>query len=159
MVAQERKLPRVCWFEVERIWGGGTDLGRLGGAFAPGGTAEALFFFFDSDAEGFQELHVLIADFEFGIGRESGNQGSLVGGFFALLADADGGFENQEYVVSAFFDAGDDFGDLFGIGERLVDGFAEFLHELFELLVHLVPPIAGCLAPNIPTIVWMPARP
>jgi len=33
----------------------------------------------------------------------------------------------------------DDLGDLFGIGERFVDGFAEFLHQIFELLVHVVP--------------------
>jgi hypothetical protein len=122
-------------------------LGRLGGAFAPAGTAEAalstslsFFLFFDLDAERFQELQILIADFELGIGGQSGDEGSFVGGFFALLADADGGFENQENIVTALFDAGDNFGDLFGIGERLVDGFAEFLHELFELLIQLVPP-------------------
>ena len=46
---------------------------------------------------------------------------------------------DQENIVAALFDAGDNLGDLFGIGERLVDGFAEFLHELFELLVHWVP--------------------
>ena len=154
----------------ERMSRDGTDSGSLSGAYAAAVTAEGLrrakpkggclyigpisglllFFLFDSDAEGFQELHVLIADFEFGIGRQSGNEGSLVGGFFALLADADGSFENQENVVATLLDAGDDFGDLFGIGERLVDGFAEFLHELFELLVHLVPrsPVAWL---NMPT--------
>ncbi len=110
-----------------------------------------IFFFFDFDAEGFEELEILVADFEFGIGGEGGDERSLVGGFFALLADADGGFEDQEDVVAAFFDAGDDFGDLFGIGERLVDGFAEFLHELFELLVHLVPRSLSAVALNIPT--------
>jgi len=97
------------------------------------------FFFFDFDAERFQELEILVADFEFGVGGESGDEGSFVGGFFALLAYADGGFEDEEDVVTAFFDAGDDFGDLFGVGERFVDGFAEFLHELFELLVQWVP--------------------
>ena len=107
-------------------------------------TAEAavlhgLFFFLDFDTERFEELEILIVDFEFGIGGESGDQGSLVGGFFALLAHADGGFEHQKNVVTAFFDAGDDFGDLFGIREGLVDGFAEFFHELLELLVHMVP--------------------
>jgi hypothetical protein len=101
-----------------------------------------LFFFFDFDAEGFQEFEILVADFEFGVGGESSDQGSLVGGFFALLADADGSFEDQKNVVAAFFDAGDDFGDLFGIGKRFVNGFAEFLHELFELLVHVVPLLA-----------------
>ncbi len=104
------------------------------------------FFFFDFDSEGFQELQILVADFELGVGGEGGDKRSLVGGFLALLADADRSFEDQENIVSTFFDAGDNFGDLFGIGERLVDGFAEFLHELFELLVHAVPPIAVCTA-------------
>ena len=103
-----------------------------------------LFFFFDLDAEGFQELEIGVADFEFRIGRERGDEGSLVGGFFTLLADADGGFEDQENIVAAFFDAGDNFGDLFGIGKGFVDGLAEFLHELFELLVHLVPRSPSC---------------
>jgi hypothetical protein len=109
-----------------------------------------LFFFFDFDAEGFEEFEILVADFEFGVGGEGGDEGSLVRGFFALLADADGGFEDQENVIAAVFDAGDDFGDLFGLGERLVDGFAELLHELLELLVHLVPRLASAWAANIP---------
>ena len=58
---------------------------------------------------------------------------------FALLADADGGFEDQKNVVAAFLDAGDDFGDLLGIGQRSVDGFAQFLHELLQLLIHASP--------------------
>jgi hypothetical protein len=99
--------------------------------------------FFDLDAQGFQEFEVLIADFEFGIAAEGGDQGSLVGGFVAGLADADGGFEYQENVVAAFFDAGDDFGDLIGVGERLVDGFPQFLHELLEFLVHAIPLVPG----------------
>jgi hypothetical protein len=97
------------------------------------------FFFFDFDAEGFQEFEILVVDFEFRIGGEGSDEGSFVGGFFALLADADGGFEDQEDVVATLFNSRDDFGDLFGIGERLVDGLAEFLHELFELLIHWVP--------------------
>ena len=111
---------------------------RAGGA----GISTSLFFFFlfDLNAEGLEELEILIVDLEFGIGGESGNKGSLVGSFFTLLADADGGFEDEKDVVTALFDAGDDFGDLFGVGKRLVDGLAEVLHELLELLVHLVPP-------------------
>ena len=65
-----------------------------------------------------------------------GNQRSLVGRLLALLADADGGFEDQEDVVSAFFDAGDNFRDLLRIRKRLVDGVAEFLHQLLELWIH-----------------------
>src|SRR5579863_5233946 len=90
----------------------------------------------DFDAQGLEELQVLIADFEFGIAAEGGDQGSFVGGFVAGLADADGGFEHQKNVVAAVLDTGDDFGNLVGVGQRLVDRFAKFLHELLEFLVH-----------------------
>ena len=41
--------------------------------------------------------------------------------------------------LTTFLDAGHDFGDRFGIGKRLVDRFAEFFHELFQLLIHESP--------------------
>src|SRR4029077_11225646 len=85
------------------------------------------------------KFQILIADLEFGVGAEGGNQGSLVGGVLALLADANGGFENEENVVAAFLDAGNDFGDRFGIGQRLIDRFSEFFHELLQLLIHESP--------------------
>ena len=75
-----------------------------------------LVFFADLDAERLEKLHILIADLEFGIAAEGGDQGSLVRGVLALFADADGSFENQENVVAAFLDAGNDLGDRFGIG-------------------------------------------
>src|SRR6202521_3283755 len=93
----------------------------------------------DLDAQRLEKLQILIADLEFSIRAEGGDQGSLVGGVFALLADADGGFENEENVVAAFLDAGNDFGDRFGIGKRLVDRFSEFFHELLQLLIHESP--------------------
>ena len=71
--------------------------------------------------------------------RNIDNKGRFIRGLVALLADPDRGFEHQKNIVAAFFDAGDDFGDLFGIGERFVDGFAQFFHELLELLIHAVP--------------------
>ena len=63
----------------------------------------------------------------------------LVGRVFALLADANRGFEDEKNVVAAFLDAGNDFGDRFGIGQRLVDRFSEFFHELLQLLIHESP--------------------
>jgi hypothetical protein len=96
-------------------------------------------FVVDLDAERLEKFKILIADLELGIGAEGRYQGSLVGGVFALLADADGGFENEENVVAAFLDTGNDFGDRFGVGQRLVDRFSEFFHELFQLLIHESP--------------------
>jgi len=78
----------------------------------------ALLFFFlflDLDPQRFQELQILVVDLKFRIGRERSDEGSLVGGFFALLAHADGGFEDQKNIVAAFLDSGDDFSDLFGV--------------------------------------------
>src|SRR4029077_11413563 len=54
-------------------------------------------------------------------------------------AYADRGFEYQENVVAAFFDAGDNFGDCFRVRKRFVYGFAEFFHQLLKLLIHVVP--------------------
>src|ERR1700722_1614440 len=82
-----------------------------------------LFLFLNFDAKGLEKLQILVVDFEFGVGGQRSNEGSFVGSFFALLADADGRFEDKKNVVAAFFDPGDDFGDLFGIRERLVDRF------------------------------------
>ena len=62
----------------------------------------------------FEKLQILIADLEFGIGAESGDQGSLVAGVFALFADADRGFEDEENIVAAFLNAGNDIGDVLG---------------------------------------------
>jgi len=98
-----------------------------------------VFFFFDLDSKGLEKLQILIANLQLGIGAERGDQRSLVGSVFALLADPYRSFENEENVVAAFLDAGHDFGDRFGIGQRLVDRFAEFFHELFQLLIHESP--------------------
>ena len=59
------------------------------------------------DAERLEEFQVLVVDLEFRIGGQGRDQRSLIGRFFALLADADSRFENQEDVVSTLLDAGD----------------------------------------------------
>ncbi len=90
--------------------------------------ANWLLFVLDFDAKLLQELEILVVDLELGVGGESGDERSFVGRLFALLADTNGGFKDQKNVVAALFDARDYFGNLFRIGERFVDGFAEFLH-------------------------------
>jgi hypothetical protein len=97
------------------------------------------FFFFDLDAERFQELQILVADFEFWIRGKRGNQGSLVRGLFALLAHSDGGFKNEEDVISAVFDPGNNLGNLLGVRQGFVDRIAEFFHQLLQLWIHGPP--------------------
>ena len=125
-------------------------------SFAPAGTAEAAvatgLFFFDLDAERLQELEILIVDFKFRVGGKSGNQRRFVGGLFSLLAYSDGGLKDEENVVAALFDARDDFGDLFGIRKRFVDGLAKFLHEFFESIVHWVPLMAFFKPPYVHSV-------
>src|ERR1700691_4052670 len=77
--------------------------------------AQNELFFFDFDTEGFQELKILIVDLKFGVGRECGDDSGFIRGFVALLADPDRGFKDQKNIVAAFLNAGDDFGDLFGV--------------------------------------------
>ena len=98
-----------------------------------------MLLFIDLDAQRLQKFKVLVVDLEFRIRGQSGHQRSLVRRFFSLLAHPDGGFEDQEDIVSTFFDAGDNLRDLLGVGERFVDGVAEFLHELLELWIHWAP--------------------
>jgi len=88
-------------------------------------------FFLNLDPQRFQEFQVLIADFKLWVGTERGDEGSLVAAGDALLADPDGGFEDEENIVAAFLDsAGDDFGDLFGIGQRLVNWLRPVLSSI-----------------------------
>jgi len=89
-------------------------------------------FFFDLDPERFQELQILVVDFKFRVRGKGCNERRFVGRLFSLLAHSDGSFEDQKNIVAAFFDAGDDFGDLLGIRERFVDGFAKFLISSFS---------------------------
>jgi hypothetical protein len=91
------------------------------------------------DAQRLEKFQILIADLEFRIRTEGGDQGSLVGGALALFADADGGFENKKNIVAAFLDAGNNLGDLLGIGQRSVNRFSKFFHELLQLLIHESP--------------------
>ena|SRR5580765_3563264 len=95
--------------------------------------------FLDFDAKRFQELQVLVADLELGVSAESGDEGSLVAAGDTLFANPDGGFEDEKNIVAAFLDAGYDFGNLLRVGQRLIDGFAQFLHELLQLRIHETP--------------------
>jgi hypothetical protein len=96
-------------------------------------------FFFDFNAKRFQKFQVLVADLELGVGAEGGNQGSLVAAGHALFADTDGGLEDEKNIVTAFLDASYDFGNLLRVSQRLIDGFAQFLHELLQLRIHETP--------------------
>ena len=56
-------------------------------------------------------------------------------GFFVLvlfgtLVESDGGFQNQEDVITGAFDLPNRGGDTVGIGERFVDRIPQFLHEI-----------------------------
>src|SRR5438105_2679379 len=94
---------------------------------------------FDLDSQGLQELEILLADFEIRIAGQGSDHRGFVAGFFAGTADANCGFEHQENIVTAIFDPGDDVRNLFRISKRLVDGFAQFFHQVLQLLVHESP--------------------
>lgn len=67
-----------------------------------------------------------------------------VGGFGLDLVKADGGFEHEEDVEALLADVSDDPGDVFRLGDGLVDGLAEFLDQVFDFLVQCQPPGAFC---------------
>src|ERR1017187_6013602 len=76
-----------------------------------------VLLFFNLNAQRLQEFEILVADLELRIRRQRGDERGFIGRFFALLADADGSFEDQEDVVATLLDAGDNFRDLLGIGK------------------------------------------
>lgn len=82
---------------------------------------------FDFDSEGLQELNVLIADLQLRVAGQSSDHGTLIR-LLAWAADANRRFEHQENVVAAIFDPGNHVSNLVRVGQRLVDGFAKFLH-------------------------------
>ena len=66
----------------------------------------------DLDAQRLEEFEILIADLEL-----RGHQRRLFAGLLTRLADSDGSFEHQEYVVTALFDPGNDIGNGLGISQ------------------------------------------
>ena len=55
----------------------------------------------------------------------------------AFTTYANGRFKDQENFVAVFFNAGNDFSNLLGLGNALVDSVAKLFHKLLELRVHL----------------------
>ena len=69
--------------------------------------------------------------------RRSGG-GTVGSGSDSTSLEADGGFEHQHDVEALFTDVLDDAGDVLGLGDGLVNGFAEFLDEVFDLLIDVL---------------------
>ena len=74
-------------------------------------------------------------------------------GFVVAAVETDGGLQHQKDIVAAGLDPGDDLGDLVGFRQGLVDGIAEFLHELLQFVVHEPLPFAGD-SPSAETITF-----
>jgi len=67
---------------------------------------------------------------------------------FVALVEADRGFEHEEDVVAGALDFPDGLGDAVGVGKRLVDRVAEFLHQFFESVVQGSPGILSLFQDN-----------
>ena len=63
--------------------------------------------------------------------------GGLCGflGFGFDLVEADGGLEHKENIKTLFANVFDDPSDVFRLRDRLVDCFAKFLYQVFDLLI------------------------
>ncbi len=59
----------------------------------------------------------------------------FVGGFVPPI-EADGRFQNQKHVIPGALDFADRLRDPVGLGEGIVDGIPQFLHEVLQWLVH-----------------------
>ena len=58
---------------------------------------------------------------------------------FGAFVESDGGFQNQEDVVTGAFDLPNRGGYTVGIGKRLVDRVSQFLHEISQAIVQFIP--------------------
>jgi hypothetical protein len=105
----------------------GSGFGGAGGIAWGGGVV-----LLGGDAEGFEEGEVVAGE---------GAGGGVLAVVFAVfsvvfdLVEADGGFEHEQDVEALFADFADDTGDLVRVGDGLVDGFAEFLDKVLDLLI------------------------
>ena len=56
-------------------------------------------------------------------------------GFCLYLVEADGGFKHEEDIKTLFTDVFDDASDVLRLRDGLVDRFAKFLYQIFDLLI------------------------
>lgn len=93
----------------------------------------------DLDSKRFQELEILIVDFQLGVAGQGRNHGSLVRGFFARLADPDGSLQHEKDVVTAVLDPRYYLGDLLRIRQGFINRLTEFFHQVLKMLIHVAP--------------------
>jgi hypothetical protein len=86
----------------------------------------------DADAQGFQEAQVVRGEGAF---RTFAGVLNRLVGFFLNLIEADGGFKHEENIKALFADVFDDVSNIFRLRNGLVNGFAKFLYQFFNLLI------------------------
>jgi hypothetical protein len=85
-----------------------------------------------ADAQGFQEVQVV---------RREGAFYTFVDSFrglvriFLNLIETDGGLKHEEHIKTLFTDIFDDASNVFRLRDGLVDCFAKFLYQVFDLLI------------------------
>jgi hypothetical protein len=85
-----------------------------------------------ADAQGFQEVQVV---------RGEGAFYTFVDSFrglvriFLNLIETDGGLKHEEHIKTLFTDIFDDASNVFRLRDGLVDCFAKFLYQVFDLLI------------------------
>lgn len=97
-------------------------------------------FFGEDDAKRFEKGEVAVGEGTFGgVSRGELQRLEFERGGIVYLVEADGGFEHEEDVEALLADVFDDSGDVLGLGDGLVDGFAELLDEIFYFLIQCHP--------------------
>src|SRR6185312_4563994 len=108
-----------------------SNLGNGNALHSRYGKAVLRLLFFHFNAQRFQELQVLVADFELKIARRGrGDERRFLRIALARLADANGGLKHKENVIAAVLDSGNNFGDGIRVSQRFVDRLAKLLHKL-----------------------------
>src|ERR1700733_12070663 len=68
----------------------------------------------------------------------------ILGAFLAIVAlvKANGGLQDKEDIIPGALNFADGFGDTVVLRERVVDRISQFLHQVFQWLVHKdLPPL------------------
>src|SRR5258706_10032721 len=121
-------------------------------------TGSLAAFVVDGDFQSPQKLLILRGQLDLphfatrGFGLRPQLNGFAFFALFGVLAfiEADGGFEDQEDVVTGALDFANGGCDAVGVGKRFVYRVSKFLHELLQFIFQVVPLSSASKPPRAP---------
>jgi hypothetical protein len=92
----------------------------------------------DADLQGAQRLEVLSGHFQLHFAApQTIGCGFIAAVGFRSLVEANRRFQNKKHIVSGVANILDSFTDLLRLGQSVIYGCAELLHQLLQILIEL----------------------